>query len=102
MQTPTHVYATAGTYNLVLIASNGTSTGQASRTLTIANAIGTYRSLISAAAQTNGVGGSVWRTELTIFNAGSEGASVLLTFLPAPGGAVQWRSTFVSPLQPLT
>ncbi len=102
LQNPTHVYAGSGTYNIVLNASNGSSTSQASRTVTIANAIGVYRSLISAAAQTNGAGGSVWRTELTLFNPGSDYVSVQFIFLPAAGGAVQSRSTFMAPLQTLT
>lgn len=101
-QNPTHTYAAAGTYTVSLTASNGGSTSQVARTITIANAIGTYRALISAAAQTNGAGGSVWRTELTLFNAGSEGASVQLIYLPSAGGAVQSRSTFISPLQTIT
>jgi PKD repeat protein len=101
-QNPAHAYATSGADTVTLSASNGGSTSQISRTITVANAIGTYRSLISAAAQTNGAGGSVWRTELTIFNAGSEGAGAQLVFLPAAGGTVQTRNTFIAPQQTLT
>lgn len=101
-QNPTHAYSVAGAYTVSLTVSNGGSTSQAARTLTIANPIGTYRALISAAAQTNGAGGSVWRTELTLFNAGTDGATVQLTYLPSLGGAVQSRSTFISPLQTIT
>ena len=36
----------------------------------------TYAFAVSAAAQTNGVGNSVWRTELTLFNAGNDAAMV--------------------------
>jgi hypothetical protein len=70
--------------------------------VTVANTIGTYRSLVSAAAQTNGAGGSVWRTELTIFNAGNEGANMQLIFIPGGGLAMQSRSVFLSPMQTLT
>jgi PKD repeat protein len=101
-QSPTHVFATAGTYNVTLSVSNGGSNSQLTRTLTIANATGVWRSLISAAAQTNGVGGSVWRTELTLFNAGSEGANVQFIFIPSGGGSLQTRSIFLTPLQTLT
>ena len=46
-------------------------------------------------AQTNGIGGSIWRTELSIFNAGDETAIIALTFVPGAGVAAQTRSIAV-------
>jgi len=63
---------------------------------------GAFASLVPVTAQTNGVGGSIWRTELTIFNAGSETASVDLSFVPGAGVAPQTRSIFVLPLETRT
>jgi PKD repeat protein len=102
-QNPTHAFATAGSYTVTMTATNsGGASSQTSRNVIIANVIGTYRSLVSAAAQTNGVGGSVWRTELTLFNGGSEGASLQLTFIPSAGGALQTRSSFLGAQQTVT
>jgi PKD repeat protein len=95
-----HVYANAGQYNVTLTVTNGSGSSQASHIVSVSQPV--YRTLISAAAQTNGAGGSVWRTELTLFNAGNEGASVQFVFLPSAGGAVLARSTYVAPMQTLT
>src|SRR5207253_5479788 len=68
-----HGYAVPGTYNITLQVWNATTTSTTSRSVTVV-AVAPFRSLVSAAAQTNGVGNSVWRTELTLFNAGTEAA----------------------------
>jgi PKD repeat protein len=96
---PTHAFATAGVYSVTLTASNGSSTGTATRTISVAQNIGVFRSLVSAAAQTNGAGGSVWRTELTIFNAGDSVVSTTLVFLPGSGSGVQSRTINLLPKQ---
>jgi PKD repeat protein len=100
-QNPTYVFRTAGTYSVTLVASNSSSSSTTARTITVGDAVAAYRSLISVSAQTNGAGGSVWRTELTLFNAG-DAANVQLIFLPTAGGNVQSQSLFLSPKQSLT
>ncbi len=96
---PTHAYPGPGTYNVTLTASNGQTSGTASKSLTVAGTSVAFRSLISAAAQTNGLGGSVWRTELTLFNAGSDSANLNLVFVPGAGGAVLTHSIVLGPRQ---
>jgi len=98
---PSHAYAGPGTYTITLTAANATSSATASRQLTIA-AITPYRALVSVATYGGGVGGTSWRTELNLFNAGSQGANVSMIFLPAAGGNVATRSLFLSPRQLVT
>lgn len=99
---PSHTFAAAGTYNVTLTATNGGSASSATRQVTVVSAGGTYRSLIPASAQTNGASGSVWRTELTIFNAGDDGFSVQIIFIPSAGGSMQTRTIFLSPKETVT
>jgi len=100
-QNPTHAYATQGSYGVSLTVSNATSSSTASHVVTILPPTA-YRSLVPAAAQTNGVGGSVWRTELTLFNGGSEPASGQFTFIPGGGAPVLTRSLFLGVNQSIT
>ena len=100
-QNPSHVYGFQGSYAVTLTVANATSSSMTSRVLTIA-APTAYRSLVPVAAQTNGVGGSVWRTELTLFNGGNEPASGQFTFIPGGGGAVLTRSLFLGVNQSIT
>ena len=81
LQHPAHVYGAPGTYTVTLTAWNAAGSGQMSKQVTV-SAMVPYRGLISAAAQTAGIGGTSWRTELSLYNAGLEGADVTLTFLP--------------------
>jgi len=100
-QNPSHAYTSQNSYTVTLTVANATSSASTSHVLTIA-APTVYRSLVSAAAQTNGIGGSVWRTELTLFNGGSEAASGQFTFIPGGGGAVLTRSLFLNVNQSIT
>jgi PKD repeat protein len=99
---PTHAYAAQGTYNVTLSASNGQTSATSSATVLVAGTSVAFRSLISAAAQTSGIGGSVWRTELTLFNAGPDSANLTLVFVPGAGGAVLSRSLVLGPMQTTT
>jgi PKD repeat protein len=100
-QNPTHAYAVQGSYGVSLTVSNASSSSTASHVVTILPPTA-YRSLVPAAAATNGVGGSVWRTELTLFNGGSEAASGQFTFIPGGGAPVLTRSLFLGVNQSIT
>ncbi|HEX7154572.1 MAG TPA: PKD domain-containing protein [Thermoanaerobaculia bacterium] len=99
---PVHTFNAAGTYLVTLVASNASSSSSATKSVTVTRDIAAYRSLISVTAQTDGVGGSTWRTELTIFNAGDEGISAQLLFIPGAGGAPRTRTLFLAPRQSAT
>ena len=99
---PLHAFAAPGTYVVSLVSGNAASSSSSSRQITVSALLVPYRSLVSATAQTNGVGGSQWRTELSLFNAGTDSANVTLAFIPGAGGAVQTRSLFLQPRQSLT
>lgn len=101
LQNPTHVFAARGTYNVTLTAANATSSSTASRQVTI-NADTTFRSLVSVTAQTNGIGGSMWRTELTLFNAGDEAVNVQAIYLAGAGATPQSRNFFLAARQVAT
>ncbi|HEX9984842.1 MAG TPA: PKD domain-containing protein [Thermoanaerobaculia bacterium] len=99
---PVHTFNVAGTYLVTLVASNATSSSTSTKSVTVTRELTSYRSLISVTAQTNGVGGSAWRTELTLFNAGDEGVNAELLFIPGAGGAPRTATVFLSPRQSVT
>lgn len=96
-QSPVHAFAAPGTYTVTLTASKSGSSSTATRPINVTSVV-PYRTLISAAAQTGGVGGTSWRTELSVFNAGLEGATVTLVFLPSQAS----RTIFLAPRQSAT
>jgi PKD repeat protein len=100
-QNPSHVFAAPGAYTVSVTVTNSISSSTTSQVVSVATSAQTYRTLVSVTAQTNGVGGSVWRTELTLFNAG-ESTNVTLTFIPGAAGAMQSRSLFLAPKQSMT
>lgn len=98
---PRHEWAVAGTWTVRLTASNGGSSSIAMRDIVVgANA--PHRTLVSVAAQTDGVGGTAWRTELSLFNAGDEAATVTMLFLPSAGGAYASRALFLPARESIT
>ena len=106
-QNPTKKYTTAGTYSVMLSVTRGSETSYVSKSLAVAASTPTtppvsYRSVVSAAAQQNGIGGTSWRTELSLFNAGSQGANITLLFLPGAGGSMISRSLYLAPRQSAT
>lgn len=101
-QNPTHTYSGPGDYDVTLRVTNAASTSQASRRIRVTSEVAPFRSLISATAQTNGVGGTTWRTELSLFNAGSQATNVSLVFLPGAGGSVLTQTIFLGPKQSVT
>jgi PKD repeat protein len=94
---PVHAFAAPGTYNVTLTASKAGSSSSFTRQIVVTSVVA-YRTLISAAAQTGGVGGTSWRTELSLFNAGLEGTTVTLALLP---GGMQ-RTIYLAPRQSAT
>ncbi|HEU4522540.1 MAG TPA: PKD domain-containing protein [Thermoanaerobaculia bacterium] len=106
--TPVKRYTMAGTYTVTLTVYRGGESRVASRSIAIAARtpalppVETYRSVVPVSAQSEGVAGSQWRTELTLFNAGTEGVTADLIFVPGTGSGVQNRSVFVSPRQAVT
>ncbi|HUP59575.1 MAG TPA: PKD domain-containing protein [Thermoanaerobaculia bacterium] len=106
-QNPSKRYATPGTYSVTLTAFRNSESSTSVRQVVVSapspiTPAVTYRSLISAAAQTNGLGGTSWRTELSLFNAGTQGASVTLLFIPGADGSMITRSIFLAPRQSAT
>jgi len=100
-QSASHAFAAAGTYTVSLVAANAAGSALASKQVVV-SAGQPFRTLISATAATTGVGGSNWRTELTIYNAGPSTAQVELVFVPGAGGSSQLRSLFLVPRQSVT
>lgn len=100
-QNPVHAWAAAGTYTVSLTAMNAQTSSTASKVVTISSNT-PYRSLISGVAQQGGIGGTSWRTELSLFNAGTQGANVTVIFLPAAGGTMVTRTLFLGPRQSAT
>jgi len=98
---PQHAYATPGTHIITLQVWSATTSSSTTRSL-IVQPFTPFRSLVSAAAQTNGVGNSVWRTELTLFNAGNDAASGQYLFIPGAGGTVVTRPLYLAPKQSIT
>lgn len=106
--TPVKRYASPGTYTVTLTVYRGSESRVASKSVAIGSRapalppVETYRSVIPVSSQSEGIGGSQWRTELTLFNAGSEGTNVTLVHVPGAGGSVQSRAIFVAPRQTVT
>ncbi|HEU4888771.1 MAG TPA: PKD domain-containing protein, partial [Thermoanaerobaculia bacterium] len=98
VRNPVHVYAGPGTYTVTLTASNAVSSASASKQITVSSLV-PYRALVSVATYGGGVGGTAWRTELNLFNAGTQGANVSLLYIPTAGGNMVSRSVFLAPRQ---
>jgi PKD repeat protein len=99
---PSHTYAAAGQYTVSLTTSNSGSSSTVSHVLQVASNAVPYRSLVSVSAQTNGLGGSYWRTELSVYNAGHDSATLRFTFVPGAGGAILTADRFLNAHQSLT
>ncbi len=108
LQNPTKQYGAPGGYVVTLTVTRPGESRATQQTITVASQspvtppADVFRTLIPVTAQTTGVAGSRWRTELTLFNAGTEGVTVDLLFVPGSGGGLQTRSLFLSPKQSRT
>lgn len=94
-QNPVHVFKAAGTYQVRLTASNGGSSAAAARAFTVSAEASVSRALIAASAESPGVGGSEWRTELALFNDGASGLTIDFTYIPGAGGTILTRRTYL-------
>lgn len=102
LQSPSHTYLSAATYTVSLTVTNTTGTSMISHPFVVTSNKIPFRSLVPVTAATSGVGGSTWRTELTIFNAGAGDASVKLVFLSSEGGTPPNRSIVLASKQAVT
>src|SRR5205814_977964 len=107
-QNPLKRFATGGSYTVTRTAYRNSESSMTSKVVNVASNIpatpppaATQRTLISASAQTNGIGGSVWRTELTLFNAG-DATSIDLIFVPGNSGSMLTRTIFLGAKQSVT
>jgi PKD repeat protein len=101
-QNPVHAFAATGTYNVTLTVSNSISTSSLNRAIFVTSNLMAFHSLVPVTAATVGSGGSNWRTELSLFNAGSADASVKLVFVSAAGGTSPIRNIVLGAKQSVT
>jgi PKD repeat protein len=100
---PVHAFAAPGMYNITLTASNASSSSIATKLIQVGPVSATsYRTLVSAVAQTAGIGNTLWRTELSVLNAGAQPANITFIFIPSAGGTVVTRSLFLGSRQSKT
>ncbi|HVR42662.1 MAG TPA: PKD domain-containing protein [Thermoanaerobaculia bacterium] len=97
LQNPSHAYRAAGVYAVTLTATKGASSSTRTRSLIVREAAHAFHAMIPASAQTGGAGGTDWRTELTIHNAGSTAADATLRYLPDAGRAIIERDVTIPP-----
>ena len=102
VQSPAHAFAAPGNYFVTLTVGNAFSTSSVTRAVNVISSAVPYRALVSVITQATGVGGSSWRTELTIFNAGNEAVTPTLIFFPGAGGQVLTRPIYLAPKQSVT
>jgi PKD repeat protein len=91
LQNPTKSFASAGTFNVTLTASNAGGSSSKTRTIAVAASVPQFRTYVPVTAQTAGSQSTYWRTELTLFNAGAASARVTLVFLPSAGSSLATR-----------
>jgi len=88
---PEHAWTAPGTYSVTLIARRGSSSSMRTRSVIVREGARPLRVTLPVSAQTSGAGGTDWRTELTIHNAGEVPAELTLTWLPDPEIVSQTR-----------
>lgn len=106
-QNPSKKFAAQGNYTVSLTVTRAGQSSTGSRVITVSESapvtpLVSYRTLVSVATQSPGIGGTAWRTELSVFNAGTQGANVSLIFLPTAGGSIVTRNLFLAPRQAMT
>jgi PKD repeat protein len=101
VQSPAHTWAAPGTYTVTLVARRGLSSSMRTRSVIVREGARPLRVTLPVSAQTSGAGGTDWRTELTIHNAGEGHAELTLTWLPDPEVAGQTRQLAIGAGQTL-
>ncbi|HUO84296.1 MAG TPA: PKD domain-containing protein, partial [Thermoanaerobaculia bacterium] len=96
-QHPSHTYTSAGTFTATLTARNSAGSSTTSRIVTVSRATTSFQSLVPVSTQVGGAGGTLWRTDLTIFNASSMGLDVRVHLIPSVGGTPHSRSVWLGP-----
>lgn len=84
LRNPTHTYAEAGSYRVVLTATNAGGSSQASKTVVVAEV--TKPETVAVVAHTAGLGSSAWRSDVAASNP-SDAALALDVVYKASGGA---------------
>jgi PKD repeat protein len=108
VQSPAKIFGSAGSYTVTLTVVRDSESRVATQTVSVGERIPAtpdprqYKSLVPVTAQTSGMGGTLWRTELTMFNAGDETANITLSFVPGAGVAPETRTVAVLPRETRT
>lgn len=97
--TAAHAYALAGSYPWRLVVRAGSATCERSGTVTVTSQPQPlpYVYVVPAVAHSPGAEGSLWRTDVAAVNRGSASASLVFTFHPVGGEAVQRSATLGGP-----
>jgi PKD repeat protein len=95
-RSPEHAWAAPGTFTVTLIARRGLTSSVRTRSVIVREGARPLRVTLPVSAQTSGAGGTDWRTELTIHNAGEGPAELTLTWLPDPEVAGQTRRVAIA------
>lgn len=86
---PGHTFAGAGTYNVVLTASNGTAWSTTSKSVTVGTGSGGASATLTVpiVLSSGGVNNSFFTSELGLTNRGTTGASIAYAYTAAFGGS---------------
>ncbi len=81
----THAFTCGGAVPVTLTASRGSTVGTVTKTVTVSGGApcGPEAVVSSAAAKSEGVNGTFWRTDMRLFNSGDTASSAILGALPA-------------------
>lgn len=98
-QNPSRTYAAAGTYTVTLTV-RGSSGQQSSASRSVAvsapePAVIPFSSLVPVSTAVSGVGGTSWRTSLTMFNASTFSVAVDVVYLPGAGEAARTQRVYL-------
>jgi PKD repeat protein len=108
-RSPSHTYASAGTYNWSVTVSQGGKTCGGSGTITIGAAPAGTTQWVPSIAHAPGAGTSKWRSNIAVVNRSGSSANLTLVFVPyssgsnvtkaytlASGATVEWADVLVS------
>ena len=84
LRSPTHSFASAGTFDVALTATNAKGSGMATKTLTVASSGSLVTATRFLPIVLDVTGRARYTSELTLANRGTTAATVALTYTPAP------------------